>query len=138
MGTQLPPEKGHTHPTDFLAHVYCGQTAGWMNTPLGTEVNLGPGHIVLDGVRAIRERGTAAPLLFSANVYCGHGLPSYLLLSSCYKGQSGTVGIQEINITKKSMKCVQRSFEGNESRIKKQYGQHHVQWHNVEQEKINP
>jgi len=24
MGTQLPPEKGHTHLTQFLAHVYCG------------------------------------------------------------------------------------------------------------------
>ena len=29
-----------------------------------------------------RERGTAAPL-FSAHVYCGHGRPSQLLLSSC-------------------------------------------------------
>jgi len=26
--------------------------AGWMNTPLGTEVDLGPGHTVLDGVPA--------------------------------------------------------------------------------------
>jgi len=32
-----------------LAHVYCGQMAGWMKTPLGTEVDLCPGHIVLDG-----------------------------------------------------------------------------------------
>ena len=23
---------------------YCGQTAGWMKTPLGTEVDLGAGH----------------------------------------------------------------------------------------------
>ena len=52
MWTQLPPEKGHTHPTQFLAHVYCGQMARWMKTPLGTEVDLGPGHIVLDGVPA--------------------------------------------------------------------------------------
>jgi len=34
------PEKGHTHPHQFLAHVYCSQTAGWMKTPLGTEVHL--------------------------------------------------------------------------------------------------
>ena len=61
MGTQLPPEKGHTHPTQFLGHVYCGQTAGLMKTPLGTEVNLGPGRIVSDGVPALRERGTAVP-----------------------------------------------------------------------------
>ena len=62
--------------------VCCGQTAGWMKTPLGTEVDLGPGHIVLDGVPALRARGTAAPL-FSAHVYCGHGRASQLLLSSC-------------------------------------------------------
>jgi len=52
------------------------------NAALGTEVDLGPGHIVLDGVPGLRERGTAAPT-FSAHVYCGHGRPSLLLLSSC-------------------------------------------------------
>ena len=35
-----------------------------MKTPLGTEVDLGRGHIVLDGVPALRERGTAPPPLF--------------------------------------------------------------------------
>jgi len=35
-----------------------------MKTLLGTEVDLGPGHIVLDGVTALCERGTAAPLSF--------------------------------------------------------------------------
>jgi len=34
----------------------------WMKTPLGTEVDLITGHIVLDVVPAVRERGTAAPL----------------------------------------------------------------------------
>jgi len=58
-----PRKKGTPTPTQFLAHVYCGQTAGWMKTPLGTEADLGPGHnVVLDGVpSAIREWGTAAP-----------------------------------------------------------------------------
>jgi len=28
--------------TQFLAHVYYDQTAGWMKTPLDTEVDLGP------------------------------------------------------------------------------------------------
>ena len=56
-------KKGHTHPTQFLVHVYCGQMAGWMNTPLGTEVDLGTGQIVLDVFPAVRERGTAAPLI---------------------------------------------------------------------------
>ena len=52
MWTQLPREKGHTHPTQVLDHVYCGETAGWMKTPLCTEVDLGSGHIVLDGIPA--------------------------------------------------------------------------------------
>jgi len=45
-------------------------------------VDLGPGHIVLEGVQALGESGTAAPPL-SAHVYWGHGRPSQLLLSSC-------------------------------------------------------
>jgi len=53
-------QKG-TEPHQFLAHVYCGQTAGWIERPLGTEVDIGPGHFVLDGFPAIGERGTAAP-----------------------------------------------------------------------------
>ena len=34
----------------FLAHVSCCQTAGWIKMQLGTEVNLGSGDFVLDGV----------------------------------------------------------------------------------------
>ena len=45
-GVAAPPYKGHSR--QFSVYVYCGQTAGWMKTPLGTEVDLGPGHIVLD------------------------------------------------------------------------------------------
>jgi len=45
----------------FLAHVYCGQTAGWMKTPLGREVDLHPGHIALDGVPALREMAQQPP-----------------------------------------------------------------------------
>ena len=33
----------------FLAHVYYGQTAGWLMMPLGTEANLVPGDVMLDG-----------------------------------------------------------------------------------------
>jgi len=69
-------------PPQFSVHVYCAETAGWMKTPLGTEVDLGPGNIVLDGVPALRKRGTAASL-FSAHVYYVHGRPSQLLVSSC-------------------------------------------------------
>jgi len=41
------PRKGHSTP-HFSAHVYCGQAAGWIRMPLGMNVGLGPGHIVLD------------------------------------------------------------------------------------------
>jgi len=41
-------KEGDTAPP-ILAQVYCGQTAGWIRVPLGMEVGLGPGHIVLDG-----------------------------------------------------------------------------------------
>jgi len=80
MGAQLSPEKGTSTPTQYLAHVYCGQTAGWIKMRLGTE-DLGVGHILLPGVPVLRERNTAAPF-FSAHVYCGHGRSSQLLLSS--------------------------------------------------------
>jgi len=33
----------------FVTLMYCGQTVGWVKMPLGDEVALGPGHIVLDG-----------------------------------------------------------------------------------------
>jgi len=64
-GDSPASRKGHT-PAQFLAHVYCGQTAGWMKAPLGTEVDLGPGHIVSDGDPAPMHprRGTAVPLSF--------------------------------------------------------------------------
>ena len=31
-----PRTEGTLTTTQFLTHVYCGQTAGWMKTPLGT------------------------------------------------------------------------------------------------------
>jgi len=79
MGPSSARKKG-TAPTQFSAHVCCGQTAGWMKTPLSMEVNFGPGHTVY--LAPPCEKGTAAPLI-SAHVYCGHGRPSQLLLSSC-------------------------------------------------------
>jgi len=38
--------------------------AGWKKMQLGMEVNLGPGHTVLNADPAPSERGTAAPPLF--------------------------------------------------------------------------
>jgi len=49
-GTQLPREKGARLPL-FLAHDYCGQTAGCINMPFAKEVNLGTGDFVLDGTQ---------------------------------------------------------------------------------------
>jgi len=40
------PKKGTEPPPQFLARFYCGQTAGCIKMPLGTEVGLGPGDIV--------------------------------------------------------------------------------------------
>jgi len=56
-----PRTEGTPTITQFLTHVYCGQTAGWMKTLLGTEVALIPGHIVLERVPALRETGTGPP-----------------------------------------------------------------------------
>jgi len=47
--SSLFPKNGAELPPQFSAHVYCGQTAGWIKMALGVQVGLGPGHIVLDG-----------------------------------------------------------------------------------------
>jgi len=64
METQLPSPKRGTAPKFWL--VYRGQTPGWIKMPLGTEVGLGPGDIVLDGDLAPSKRATApCPQIFS-------------------------------------------------------------------------
>ena len=48
-GDPAPPSpKGAEPLPKFSAHVYCGQTAGWMKLVLGMEVGLSPGNFVLD------------------------------------------------------------------------------------------
>ena len=54
------PLKGTQPPSFRSCPCLLWPKAGWMKVPLGTEVDLGPGHIVLDGVSALREKGTAA------------------------------------------------------------------------------
>jgi len=63
LGTQLPSPKGHS--PQFSVPVCCGQTAGWIKMPLGREVGLGPGDIVLDGnpVRLL-QKGHSRPHTF--------------------------------------------------------------------------
>ena len=57
-------------PVVFFSFFLClfSAIADWM--PLGTEVGLGPGHIVLDGDPAPPKKG-AQPPQFSGHVYCG-------------------------------------------------------------------
>jgi len=82
-GDPAPPEKRHS-PTQFLAHVYCGQMAGWIKMPHGTEVNLGLGDVVLDGVAVSPlphpKRGTAqvfGPYLLWPNGWMDEDASSY-------------------------------------------------------------
>jgi len=70
MGTQLPFPKKGAEPPQFSAHVYCGQTAGWIKMALGMDVSLGPDHIVLDGDPAPPPLKGHSPQ-FSVNVRCG-------------------------------------------------------------------
>jgi len=50
--------------------VYCGQTVGWIQMKLGTQVGLGPGHIVLDGDLAPSPKRGRNPQLL-AHICCG-------------------------------------------------------------------
>jgi len=52
---RAPSQKG-TAP-QYSARVYRGQTAGWIKVPLGVEVGLSPGDIVLDGDPAPPTKG---------------------------------------------------------------------------------
>jgi len=60
-----------------------GQTVGWIKMPLGKEVGLGPGHIVLDGDPAGTQSPTAALTSFGPCLLWPNGRPSQQLLSSC-------------------------------------------------------
>ena len=74
-----PLQKGQSH--QFSAHVRCGQMVGWIKMPLGTEVALGPGHIVLDGIQ-LPQKGHS-PAIFGPCLLWPNGCPSQLLLSTC-------------------------------------------------------
>jgi len=43
--------------------VYCGQTVRWIKMPVGIEVGIGLGHIVLDGNPAPPKKGAQQPPL---------------------------------------------------------------------------
>jgi len=84
MGSQLPL-KGAQPPVFGPCLLWPN---GWMDED-ATWYGSRPGpraHSVRRGPSSPRERGTAAPpVLFSTHVYCGHGRPSQLVLSSCFR-----------------------------------------------------
>jgi len=49
----------------------CGQTVGWVNIPLGTELDHGRDHTVLDGDPAPPRKGAQQPPHLSHHVCCG-------------------------------------------------------------------
>jgi len=61
MGTQLPSPKRGQSPPQFLAHLYCGKTAGCIKTPLGVQVGLSPSDFVLNGDPAPYPKRGEAP-----------------------------------------------------------------------------
>ena len=61
-GEPVPSPRQGGGPPKFSAHVYCGQTAGWIKMPLGMEVGLGLRHIMFDVDPAtFRKKGTPTP-----------------------------------------------------------------------------
>jgi len=61
-GTPLPVNKKGAEPPKYSAHVYCGQTAGWIKMVLGTEVDLSPSDFVFDGNPAPLPKRGRTPL----------------------------------------------------------------------------
>jgi len=58
----------------FSAHVYCGQTAGWIKMALGMEVGISPFQIVLDGDPApLPKKGGRARPIFGPSLLWPNG-----------------------------------------------------------------
>ena len=69
--------RGRAPSLQFSAHVCCGQTAGWIKTPLGTKVGLGPGHVCYMGMQLPRHKGHSPPI-FGPCLVWPNGRPSQL------------------------------------------------------------
>jgi len=78
--------------------------------PLGTEVSLGSGHIVLDGNPAPPCKGHSSPPLFDRWLLWPNGRPSQQLLSSCQNSFTVRLGSKFITSSSFSipprLKCV--------------------------------
>jgi len=81
----------------FSAYVCCGQTSGWIKIPLGTEVDLGPGHIVLAGDIA-PPKGAQQPLLCGPCLLWTNGRQSQLLLRTCQHSFTGRLSISNCGV----------------------------------------
>jgi len=79
-----PPRKGTDNSLPYFSpHVDCGQTAGRIKMPLGTQISLDPGDIVLDWY-PVHSHGTGhnCPTpQFLVHVCCGQTVAH---LSSCW------------------------------------------------------
>jgi len=75
------PPNGGTAPSFRFMSIVAKRMDQRRRHPYGSRPRRRP-HCI-SAVPALREWGTAAPPLFLAHVYCGHGRPSQLLLSSC-------------------------------------------------------
>jgi len=117
-GASSPHGKGYSSLPHLSAHVCCVQMAGWIRIPLGMELGLGSGDIVLDGDPAPpMERDTAASPLFSPCPLWANNHLSQLLLSSCCLGKQKSVWIwlngfqivMSVNSLKAHNKCACRN-----------------------------
>ena len=72
-GPNPPPQKGRSHPPQFLANFHCGQTAGCIKVQLGMEFGFSPDDFVLDRESDPSQKGGGAPppSKFSAHIYSG-------------------------------------------------------------------
>jgi len=63
--------KGHS-PSQFSAHICCGQMAAWLKMSLGMELGLGPGDFVLDGdpVRPLNFRPMSIIVIVISSEHC--------------------------------------------------------------------
>jgi len=80
------PQNGRS--PQFSAHLYCGQTAGWIKITLGINVEHGPGHIVLDGDQAPSRKTEAEPPIIGPFLLWPNGWmhQDATLIATCYGG----------------------------------------------------
>jgi len=76
LGVDSAPTLQNGHIPPFLVHVCCRLMAGWIKVPLGAEVGLGPGNIVVDGDPVVSpQKGVTAPPtpIFGPFLLCPNG-----------------------------------------------------------------